>query len=140
MKFKSICCLVVLGSLLSLAAYAQTDAAPNSSQTAADQAAAIPLEKAVTATCHQAWVLGGRTQDGFFAIVKELAEFSAQNRGVTIPDNQEAGARMGEWIRTQAMKDPNQLLYAIVDEAVQHQIAKGRTEPTGTGNTSPGSK
>lgn len=133
MKFKFICWLVVLAcSLLPLAAYAQNGAAAPNDQNASTQAPAVPLDKAVTATCHQAWVLGGRTQEGFFAIVQELTEFSAQNRGVTIPDNQEAGARMGEWIRAQAMKDPNQLLYAIVDEAVQHQIAKGRATPTGT--------
>ena len=44
-------------------------------------------------------------------------------------DDKAAGARAGQWIRTQAIKDPDQLLYAVVDHAVQYSIAKGRTTP-----------
>ncbi len=98
--------------------------------------AAIPMEQLVTATCRQAWHLGGRNQDGFLDIVERLTALSAKNRGVTLPDDKEAGARAGQWIRTQALKDPDQLLYAVVDEAVQHSIAKGRATKTGGASTS----
>ncbi len=44
----------------------------------------------------EAWALGGRTEQGFFQIVKTLAEISAQKRGITLPDDPEAGKRAGE--------------------------------------------
>ena len=50
-----------------------------------------PLDQLVTATCRQAWHMGGKTQDGFFAIVEQLTALSAKNRGVALPDNQAAG-------------------------------------------------
>ncbi|MGI8771138.1 MAG: hypothetical protein ACR2JE_06865 [Acidobacteriaceae bacterium] len=136
MKLNSIYCAGILA--LSLAATsaghrasAQESASPSPTQdTSATQVSSIPLDRLVTATCRQAWQMGGRTQDGFFAIVKQLAELSAQNRGVTLPDNKAAGARAGEWIRTQALKGPDQLLYAVVDHAVQHSIAMGRAKST----------
>ncbi len=98
----------------------QTSAAGTA--TAAD-AAALPLDQAVTKTVHEAWVASGRNEDRFFATVRQLAELSAQNRGVTLPDTQAAGAKFGAWIKKQARKDPDQLLYAVVDGAVRY-IAK----------------
>lgn len=108
---------------------------PTAQSNGSTSAANIPLDKLVTATCRQAWQLGGRTQDGFFNIVEQLTALSAQNRGVALPDDKDAGARAGQWIRTQAMKDPDQLLYAIVDQAVQHSIAKGRATPASAKTT-----
>ncbi len=90
---------------------------------AAGDAAALPLDQAVTKTVHEAWVASGRNEDRFFATVQQLAELSAQNRGVTLPDTQAAGAKFGAWIKKQARKDPDQLLYAVVDSAVRY-IAK----------------
>lgn len=90
---------------------------------------AIPLDQLVTATCRQAWHLGDKNQDGFFDIVERLTELSAHNRGVTLPDDKAAGSRAGEWIRTQAIKDPDQLLYAVVDHAVVYSINKGTSQP-----------
>jgi hypothetical protein len=95
---------------------------------------AIPLDQLVMATCRQAWHLGDKNQDGFFDIVERLTELSAHNRGVTLPDDKSAGSRAGEWIRTQAIKDPDQLLYAVVDHAVVYSINKGTVTP-GTGST-----
>jgi hypothetical protein len=76
-------------------------------------------EQAVTSSVREAWKLGGRTPEGFFEIVRVLTEISAQKRGVTIPDKEDSGAKAGEWIKAQAKKDPDQLLYVIVDQAVQ---------------------
>ena len=143
MKFKSICCMSVFALFLvpmtSRQAIAQESGSSSTAQSAPDaaqinadaQTPSVPLDKLVTATCRQAWQMGGRTQEGFYAIVKELAALSAQNRGVTLPDSKTAGARAGTWIRTQALKDPDQLLYAVVDQAVQHSIATGRAKPSG---------
>jgi hypothetical protein len=77
-------------------------------------------EQAVTSSVREAWRMGGRTSEGFFEIVKVLTEISAEKRGVTIPESQQAGVVAGNWIRKQAKKDPDQLLYVIVDQAVQH--------------------
>lgn len=114
-------------TLIPIASFA---APQGDSASQAAPATPVPLDHAVIMTCRQAWQAGGRNKDGFFAIVEELAQLSAQNRGVNLPDNKAAGERAGNWIRTQALKDPDQLLYAVVDHALQYSIAKGTAKPT----------
>jgi hypothetical protein len=76
-------------------------------------------DQIITATVHQAWVLSGKDENNFFEIVKELAEISARNRNLTLPDDPAAGRRAGAYIKTQAKADHDQLLYAIVDKSVR---------------------
>jgi len=76
-------------------------------------------DQILTATVHQAWELSGRNEANFFEIVKELAEISARNRGLSLPDDTAAGRRAGEYIKEQAKADHNQLLYDIVDKSIQ---------------------
>ena len=78
-----------------------------------------PMEQIVTATVHDAWILSGKDQEAFFDIVEQLAQFSAQKRGVTLPNSEVAGRRMGDMIKTKAKADHDALLYAIVDDAVR---------------------
>jgi hypothetical protein len=141
MRLKLICWMGIIAFALTpvaaLPACAQNASSPSTTQSNSDaQPPSLPpIDKLVTATCRQAWHMGGKTQEGFLAIVEELTAFSAQNRGVTLPDDKAAGARAGQWIRTQAMKDPDQLLYAVVDQAVLHSIAKGRATKTSADTT-----
>jgi hypothetical protein len=86
----------------------------------ASTSANIPIDQLITKTVHQAWVDSGRNEDKFFAMVQELAELSAQNRGVSLPNTQEAGVKFGDWIKKQSKKDPDQLLYVVVDHAVRY--------------------
>lgn len=86
----------------------------------------------LTATVHQAWELSGENEANFFEIVKELAEISARNRGLVLPDNTAAGRRAGQYIKEQAKADHNQLLYAIVDKAVQ---MTGKPAPASASNS-----
>jgi hypothetical protein len=88
------------------------------------------MEQAITSSVREAWVLGGRNEQGFFQIVKALAELSEQKRGITLPDNKAAGIRAGNWIKKQAKKDPDQLLYVIVDRAVQYTAAHQNSAAT----------
>src|SRR5947208_6936559 len=76
-------------------------------------------EQIVTSSVREAWALGGKTPEGFFEIVKALTEVSAQKRGVALPENEGSGVKAGEWIKAQARKDPDQLLYVVGDQAVQ---------------------
>jgi hypothetical protein len=76
-------------------------------------------DQIITATVHQAWVLSGKDEGNFFEIVKELAEISARNRNLALPDSPAAGRRAGAYIKAQAKKDHDQLLYAIVDKSVR---------------------
>jgi hypothetical protein len=78
-----------------------------------------PMDQIVTATVHDAWLLSGKNEEAFFDIVEQLAQFSAQKRGLTLPDSEAAGRRMGLMIKTRAKADHDQLLYAIVDQAVR---------------------
>jgi len=76
-------------------------------------------EQLMSSSVHEAWLLSGRNEDQFFEMVKELSAISAQKRGVTLPEDQAAGVKAGEWIKKEAKKDPDQLLYAVVDRAVK---------------------
>jgi len=88
------------------------------SVTPAVQTSEIPVEKVVTMTVHEAWITSGRDEAKFFAMVQQCAELSARNRDVTLPDTAVAGEKFGAWIKKDARKDPDQLLYAVVDRAV----------------------
>ena len=75
-------------------------------------------EQLVTSTVHEAWMLSGRNEDQFFEMVKQLAAMSAQKRGVMLPETDASGKKAGEMIKKEGRKDPDQLLYAVVDRAV----------------------
>ena len=81
-------------------------------------AASYTQEQLLTATVHQAWLLSGKNEDNFFNMVQQLAEISAKNREITLPESAAAGRRMGNYIKLQAKADTDQLLYAVVDKAV----------------------
>jgi hypothetical protein len=85
------------------------------------------IDQVVTCSVHDAWVLGGKTEEGFFAIVKAMAELSAQKRDLTLPDDATVGREFGQYIKTQAKADHDQLLYAIVDRAVRKYGTKGKS-------------
>jgi hypothetical protein len=70
-------------------------------------------------TVHQAWLKSGRNEDVFFDMVTQLAELSAQDRNLELPQTAAAGRRVGEMIKLMAKKDTDQLLYAVVDAAVR---------------------
>jgi hypothetical protein len=88
------------------------------------------IDQAVTCSVHDAWVLGGKTEAGFFAIVQAEAELAAQKRGLVLPDNEAVGRQFGDYIKTQAKTDHDQLLYSIVDRAVR----KYGTKPAAGGS------
>jgi hypothetical protein len=91
-------------------------------------------EQLITSTVHDAWLLSGKDEATFFEIVKTLAEISAKNRGVALPDTKAAGQRMGAYIKRTAKADTDQLLYAVVDKAVMMTAHKG---PTPAGSRTP---
>ena len=109
---------VLLPSLMVPAAQAQTSAASSATPT-------WTLDQAVTCSVHDAWVLGGKNEQGFFEIVKALAQLSAQKRDLTLPDKESVGREFGDYIKAQAKTDHDQLLYAIVDRAVRKFGVKG---------------
>ncbi len=131
MRIKFLAPMLIAGVALSpalpaFAAFPQDTSAAPASAPANESAAPHnwTTEQIVTSSVREAWALGGKTPEGFFEIVKALTEISAQKRGVTIPENPQAGAKAGEWIKKQAKKDPDQLLYVIVDQAVQHSASQ----------------
>ena len=78
-----------------------------------------PLDQIVTASVHDAWLLSGKNEEAFFDIVEQLAQISAEKRGISLPDSAAAGKRMGEIIKEKARADHDELLYVIVDQAVR---------------------
>ena len=109
---------VLLPALALPACQAQTAASQSTPETNSP-APTWTIDQAVTCSVHDAWVLGGKTEPGFFAIVKALAELSAQKRDLVLPDKETVGREFGEYIKAQARTDRDQLLYAIVDRAVR---------------------
>lgn len=84
-------------------------------------------DQLVTSTVHEAWVMSGRNEGQFFDMVKESAVMSAQKRGLTLPETAESGAKTGAMIKKEARRDPDQLLYAVVDHAVMKAAVKAGT-------------
>ena len=76
-------------------------------------------DQIITATVHQAWLLADKDETNFFEIVKQLAEISAKNRNLVLPDSAAAGQKAGAYIKKQAKADHDALLYAIVDKSVR---------------------
>jgi hypothetical protein len=117
-------------SFSSVAAHAQDAAAPTS-QSASDAGSPAAqnwtTDQIITATVHQAWILSGKNEANFFEIVKQLADISARNRNLVLPDNPAAGRRAGAYIKAQAKADHDQLLYAIVDKSVRMTGTKAPT-------------
>jgi hypothetical protein len=93
-------------------------------------------EQLITSTVHDAWMLSGKDEATFFEMVKTLAEISAKNRGIALPDTKAAGQRMGAYIKRTAKADTDQLLYAVVDKAVMLTAHKGPT-PAGSRSKKP---
>ena len=122
---------IALCTLPAVAQQRPTQAADHPSVTANPKTDATdktyPLEQITTATVHDAWVLSGKNEEAFFDIVEQLAQFSAQKRGLTLPNTEAAGRRMGEMIKTRAKADHDALLYAIVDQAVRSLGTKSST-------------
>ncbi|QHN01997.1 hypothetical protein FTO74_00345 [Granulicella sp. WH15] len=91
-------------------------------------ATTLSTEQLVTSTVHDAWIASGKDETVFFGMIETLAELSAKNRGITLPDDAAAGKRMGEYIKRTAKADTDQLLYVVVDKAVvwtsKHAAAK----------------
>jgi hypothetical protein len=63
--------------------------------------------------------MSGKSEDKFFDMVQDLAAFSAKKRDLVLPDDEAAGRQAGEYINQQAKQDHDQLLYAVVDQAVR---------------------
>ncbi len=111
-----------------LSATAQQAASPVTITPSADSTAAHnwTTEQILTCTVSDCWQLAGKNETTFFDIIQQLSEISAQTRGLTLPDNAEAGKRTGEYIKAKAHTDHGQLLYAIVDAAIR-KVGKPQT-------------
>lgn len=122
MKVMNVISATALAACLTFAtvgAQAQTNISPTSAQGMTSSSAQFSNQQLIVATVHQAWLMSGKNQQVFFGMVTRLAEISAQNRGLELPDTKAAGERVGNLIKTMAKSDTDQLLYAVVDKAVR---------------------
>lgn len=115
----------LLASTLALAplANAQNNKPANIAPASAAKQTAGPQnwtsDQLLTATVHQAWLLSGKNEATFFEMVTQLAEVSAKNRNLELPETADAGRRVGQMIKVAARQDTDQLLFAVVDAAVR---------------------
>lgn len=103
-------------------AWSQQQAAPIAPASASGQQAGTQNwtdDQLLTSTVHQAWLLSGRNEATFFQMVTQLAEISAKNRNLQLPETATAGRRVGQMIKIAAKQDTDQLLFAVVDAAVR---------------------
>jgi hypothetical protein len=129
---------LAVATLTLSSAYAQTHKTPAQKAPSSVSDMSVPdtdathnwtTDQIITATVHQAWVLSGKDEANFFEIVRELAEISATNRNMALPDSPAAGRRAGAYIKAQAKLDHDQLLYAIVDKSVRMTGTKSAATP-----------
>jgi hypothetical protein len=119
---RTVALSLAVASLILSSASAHAQAAPANESISAPESTAPhnwTTDQIITATVHQAWILSGKDETNFFEIIKELAEISAHNRNLSLPDSPAAGRRAGAYIKAQAKADHDQLLYAIVDKSVR---------------------
>ncbi len=124
---------MILALLSCRPAFSQQGSPSLAPSSAAAQTAATPTwtnDQLLTSTVHQAWLLSGRNEATFFEMVTQLAEISARNRNLSLPENADAGRQVGEMIKAAAKQDTDQLLFAVVDAAVR-KVGKPLTS-TGT--------
>jgi hypothetical protein len=127
MRKKLAAVVVAAGiTMIALPGVAQKDSNPQDTRMAPASAAnsvatgqTFSNEELLPLTVHQAWLKSGKNEEVFFTMVTQLAELSAQNRGLELPQTQAAGQRVGQMIKTMAKQDTGQLLYAVVDAAVR---------------------
>ena len=130
-------CLLLVASMIMVATAAHAQKGAPIAPAFATGQGATPTwttEQLITSTVHDAWLLSGRNEATFFEMVETLAEISAKNRGITLPDTKAAGQRMGAYIKRTAKADTDQLLYVVVDKAVRLTAHK---EPTPAGAKPP---
>jgi hypothetical protein len=120
LALKSALCFALAAATLTATAQQQPKS-PVTITPSADSAAPHnwTTEQILTCTVSDCWQLAGRNETTFFDIIQQLSEISAQTRGLTLPDDAEAGKRTGEYIKAKAHTDHGQLLYAIVDAAIR---------------------
>ncbi|HEX4577869.1 MAG TPA: hypothetical protein VH117_11000 [Edaphobacter sp.] len=113
-------CLILAAATLAATAQQQPKS-PVTITPSADSAAPHnwTTQQILTCTVSDCWQLAGRNEATFFDIIQQLAEISAQTRGLTLPDDADAGRRTGEYIKAKAKTDHGQLLYAIVDASIR---------------------
>ena len=86
------------------------------------------VEQLLPLTVSEAWQMSGKNEDKFFDMVQDLAAFSAKKRNLVLPEDEAAGTQAGEYIKQQAKADHDQLLYAVVDQAVRKVGKPGSTQ------------
>lgn len=133
--FRTTAACVLLGASMIMASTATRaqNSVPIAPPSATGQGATPTwtTDQLITSTVHDAWLLSGRNEATFFEMVETLAEISAKNRGIALPNTTAAGQRMGAYIKRTAKADTDQLLYVVVDKAVRMTAQKGPT-PAGS--------
>lgn len=97
----------------------------------ATETPAWTVEQLIPLTVSEAWHMSGKNEDKFFDMVQELAAFSAKKRDLMLPEDETAGKQAGEYIKEQAKQDHDQLLYAVVDQAVRKVGKPASTQANG---------
>lgn len=111
--------LLAGGMIAGSSAFAQSTAGTQTATSTTATTANWTTDQLMTSSVHDAWVMSGRNEQKFFEMVTQLAQISAQKRGLTLPDNEATGKRFGELVKSMAKSDHDQLLYVVVDKAVQ---------------------
>jgi hypothetical protein len=96
-----------------------SEIAPASAANGQNDTKNFTTDQLLPLTVHQAWLMSGKNEDAFFDMVTQLAELSAKNRELQLPQTAAAGQKVGEMIKLMAKKDTDQLLFAVVDAAVR---------------------
>jgi len=111
--------MLLMGTLPGFAQQPAQSTSPVDIRPDANETHPWTIEKLLPLTVSEAWQMSGKNEDTFFDMVQDLAAFSAQKRDLVLPSSEAAGREAGEYIKQQAKLDHDQLLYAVVDQAVR---------------------
>lgn len=62
--------------------------------------------------------------DNATKMIKVLGEFSLGKRGLTFPEDEELGRRLGELIKASCTEEPDELLFNAVAKSLRRLLAK----------------
>jgi hypothetical protein len=109
---------MVLVTVLAIGA-ASVTAALGPHMNAFVSARAGAAEVPVTLTVREVWARSDENYERFVVVVRSMAMMSLEKRRLHLDASREAGLEIGKAVRAEAQRDPDQLLYAVVDAAVR---------------------
>ena len=92
----------------------------------AEAGPAYVFEEICYLSCEEAWEQAQQSVDNATEMIKVLGKFSLGKRGLTFPEDEELGRRLGELIKASCTDEPEDLLFNAVDKSLRRLLVKSK--------------